>query len=192
MFIGTTGCGKTTLVREIAKFRDVVVVLDTKGFIDWDGYELHKDFASLIKSKALKLIFRPDGKWLRDDDAIELFFRWIYERENTTIYIDEATSITSAYKIPQGYFDCIVRGREKNVEVWTSTQRPKKIAQEILTESENCYCFQIRNENDMKVLIDMYGIDSETLKKMPEHYFIYSRNGELTAPNILELKKKGK
>lgn len=185
VFVGTTGSGKTYLARQVLNFRKFVVVLDTKGFIDWKGYKLFKataksddkTFLKLQNSTDEKLIFRPSAKWLRDDDAIENFFQWIYWRGNTTVYIDEATSIVNTHRMPQGYFDLLVRGREKGIEVFTSTQRPSGIPQVILTESEHCYCFKIRHPSDQKKLFEMYGLDSDLIGNMDKHFFIYSLDG---------------
>ena len=194
VFVGTTGSGKTYLAKQILNFRRFVVVLDTKGFINWEGYKLfkatpkndEKTFLNLTNATDDRLIFRPSAKWLRDDEQIEKFFQWIYHRGYTTVYIDEATSIVNTHRMPQGYFDLLVRGREKGIEVFTSTQRPSGIPQVILTESEHCYCFKIRHPSDQKKLFEMFGLESNLIGEMQKHYFIYSKDGaEISAPKKL-------
>lgn len=198
VIVGSTGSGKTYLVREMLKFRRFVVVLDTKGMMDWskaDGYQLIKSgkkendekvFQRLQNTTAEKILFKPSARWLRNDEAIEDFFQWIYWRGHTTLYIDELTSIADTHKMPVGYRDLLARGREKGIEVWTSTQRPSGIPQQVLTESENCYCFKLRHPNDKKKLFQMFGFSEMQIDDLEKFHFIYSKNGDITGPKKLE------
>lgn len=205
--IGCSGSGKTTLAEYILRFFPYVVVLDTKGFIDWPGYKLYKArkvssflktakrdndakvFKQLVNAPENKIIFRPSAKWLRDDAQIEQFFQWIYWRENCVLYVDEATSITTSTYIPDSFFDCIVRGREKGIQVFTSTQRPSGIKPELLTETEHVYCFRLRNGADKEKVRILCGIDPDTISQ--KHEFIYSDDGEIVfdSPRKLNIKE---
>lgn len=194
-FIGCSGSGKTTLAEYILRFFPYVVVLDTKGFINWPGYKLYrarkvstflktgtrdndaKVFRQLVNAPENKIIFRPSAKWLRDDAQIEQFFQWIYWRENCVLYVDEASSVTSSTYIPESFFDCIVRGREKGIQVFTSTQRPSGIKPELLTETEHIYCFRLRRESDKERVRKDCGIEPDLITQ--KHFFIYSNDGEI-------------
>lgn len=195
VFVGCSGSGKTTLAEYILRFFPFVVVLDTKGYINWPGYKLYKAkrntafktagqfqndakvFKQLINAKEDKLIFRPSAKWLRDDEQIEKFFQWIYWRENCVLYVDEATSITTSTYIPDSFFDCIVRGRELGVQTFVSSQRPSGIKPELLTETEHVYCFKLRGVADKEKVEKLCGIDPNQIKQ--KHFFIYSNDGEI-------------
>src|SRR6266576_348530 len=92
-FVGQTGSGKTTLAEHICRLRPYVVVLDSKGTVDWSGYQLHRTLGTLVQSTAPKLIYRPIYDELTNDETIDLFFNWVYQRKNTTLYVDEIYSV---------------------------------------------------------------------------------------------------
>jgi hypothetical protein len=160
--------------------------LDTKGRVDWDGYKLYRSFDKLEKGREPKRIFRPDGKWLRDEDEQERFFAWIYWREHCVIYLDEASSVTKPFQIPGSLFDCIVRGRELGIQVFASTQRPAGIKPELMTEAEHVYCFKLRKEADKKAVKNFCDIDAESI--VDKHDFIYSNDGEIVFNRPTSLK----
>lgn len=185
-FIGCTGSGKTTLAEKVCSFFEHVIVLDTKGTVDWAGYKLYRKFDALEKATEPKRIFRPDGAWLRSEEEQEKFFAWIYWRQNCVIYIDEASSITGPYQRPDSLFDCIVRGRELGIQVFASTQRPAKICMELLTEAEHVYCFKLRRKNDQDTVKSLCGIDAERI--VEKHDFVYSNDGEIVFDKPTRLK----
>jgi DNA helicase HerA-like ATPase len=89
LFVGTTGSGKTTLARVLLSSRAFVVVLDVKGTLNWPGYRMVRrlrDLARIDADKSRRIIYRPHYTEL---NAIDPFFRWILERGNTTLYVDE-------------------------------------------------------------------------------------------------------
>src|SRR4051812_28585848 len=63
---GQTGSGKTELARRLLWTRDYVVVLDTKGMMQWPEYEKHTSLASLTKSDAPRLLYAPNHLELYD------------------------------------------------------------------------------------------------------------------------------
>jgi MoxR-like ATPase len=108
--VGTTGSGKTTLAKEMLRWRRNVLILDSKGLIDWPGYERHSVLKTLFKSKAKRIIYRPSLEE-SEFDRIELFFKWSYLRRNHTLYIDESNAVTTATYIPF-YLKGIITGGE--------------------------------------------------------------------------------
>lgn len=187
-FVGQTGSGKTTLARELLKQKRYVVVLDGKGLINWPEMQLVRTFSKLFNEKAPRMIWRPTHEELRDEEAIDKFFEWVYLRGNTTVYIDEAQTVTNGQLLPNYYHGCITRGREHKVEVWSGTQRPTLIPQVIMSEAEHMYVFKLKLEQDRDKMASMTGIDSEALQAIPKHQFFYApQDGDVRGPLRLRL-----
>lgn len=185
---GQTGSGKTTLVRALLAQRKYVVVLDGKGNLDWAGYALRRRFANLVGDKAHKLIWRPSHEELRDFDALDRFFEWIFRRGNTTLYVDEAYTVTRGDELPDFYHACLTRGREYGVEVWSGTQRPLRIPQVLMSEAEHSYLFRLKMLQDRAKVASMVDIRAEDLRALPKHQFFYApQDGEVRGPMRLKL-----
>lgn len=188
---GMTGCGKTTLARELLRGRKHVVVYDWKGNIHWPGYRRYTTLKECVRAgnagKITKIIYAPNKAELRDPEMHEAFFRWVYERGNCTLYIDEVSSVTTNNDIPDGYKDCLVRGREQGVETVSSSQRPTGIPQWILSEAERFYVFRLQMAQDREKIAETISLVNDEkmtpmarrregdarLKKLPKRYFYF-------------------
>lgn len=187
-FVGQTGSGKTTLAENICKLRPYVVVLDPKGTVNWQGYELHRNLDSLTQSKAAKLTYRPVYDELANDETMDLFFRWVFERRNTTLYVDEIYAVAHGDVYPPHYGACLTRGREVGVVVYTATQRPAFVPQIMFSESEHVYCFYLKMPRDRERVEAMTGIDKREIHSLPKHRFLYApQDGEPVGPLTLRL-----
>lgn len=191
--MGQTGSGKTTLARYLLKFRKFVVVLDYKGRINWPEYEVHTSVRSLMNAEHSRLLYRPNYAESVSEDKQDEVWQWIYQRQNCTAYIDELTSIAKGDAVyPFHYGACLVRGRELNIEVWSGTQRPLKIPQVTLSESEHVYCFSLILPQDRKKIVDATGMSYDEIAGLDKREFLYSRQGSgVYGPFSLELPDRG-
>ncbi len=194
IFVGQTGSGKTTLARTLLSQRRFVAVFDAKGNIDWPGY---KRATTLQRVHELgenpeqnpKIIYAPVHDELAEPEYWNAFFEWVYDRKSTTVYIDEVFSICRREQIPRFYHACLTRGRERHVEVFSSTQRPRSIPSVIKSESENWYVFQLLLEQDRKAVFQTIGILDEEIRNIPQYHFMYAKDsGERFGPLKLKLK----
>jgi hypothetical protein len=188
VLIGQTGSGKTTLARALLAPRLHVAVYDAKGLLAWPGYERFTDIRHAIESKAQRIIYAPNASELRDPDLWEAFFRWVFLRKNTTLYVDEVYSVTERDNVPDSLHACITRGRELGISTFCSTQRPKLIPQIVLSESEHYYIFRLLLPQDRMKIRQVIGLDDEKLSTLGKYEFYYANNeGETLGPLRLSL-----
>jgi hypothetical protein len=189
--IGQTGSGKTTLAQFLCATREYVVVLDAKGMIRWPGYTRVTSLDRVYKLKAAdhpKIVYAPSYEELQDADTVDEFFRWVYTRRHCTVYVDEVAAIATATEFPFHLGACYMRGRERGVEIWASTQRPSRIPLICYSEAEHAYVFRLNFPADRQRVEDMTGIHGETLRALAKREFIYApQEGDFSPPMKLEL-----
>ena len=175
VFVGQTGSGKTTLAEYCCRSRPYVVVLDPKGRLQWLGYEIVTTLRAAIASKSPRVIYKPVYAELMDDAVIDGFFQWIYQRERTTVYVDELFAIAQGDQFPWHFGACLTRGRELGIEVWTATQRPSRIPGVVLSESEHLYAFKLKLPRDREKMEELSGLDRRQFAELPKRSFYYVR-----------------
>lgn len=188
--VGTTGSGKTTLARAICNRFENVAIIDPKGMINWPGYVKHRSLDRLVKEESTRLIYAPDHDELIDEDAIEGFFSWVYQRGNFFVYIDEVGAITFGDTLPRSYHACLTRGREKGIGTLSATQRPRKIPQVIFSESEFFYIFRLSLETDRTKIWESTGIAKDAIAALPKRRFLafsFEREGIPSRPMMLDI-----
>lgn len=154
--VGKTGSGKTTLATTLLARLPWVVILDPKHQFSFDQGRKRRSDILITKSLAeadkhdepYPIIYRPDVREARG--GCEDFWGWIWDRENTIVYVDEVTSVSPTVNMPYGYQRAIQQGRGKNIGVWSATQRPARIPTNLLTEAEHVFAFELRALNDLK------------------------------------------
>jgi energy-coupling factor transporter ATP-binding protein EcfA2 len=188
VIIGQTGSGKTTLAKFLCGFREYVVCLDSKGTLNWDGYELVTTLEKLQRSESPRLIYRPVYSEMQNELVVDAFFEWIYRRRHTTVYVDELAAIGDVGEYPPHFGACLTRGRELGVECWVSTQRPHAIPQVVLSESEHGYVFKLRLPQDQRRAADVVGVSPAAVGELARTCFFYApQSGVPSGPYRLEL-----
>ena len=192
VFIGQTGCGKTTLARVLLATRPFVAVYDAKGLLRWNTFTRYTKLEKLMKAKESRLIYAPVAEELRDENFIEGFFRWVYKRRNTTLYVDEVYGVTKRDEIPPSYHACLTRGRELGISTFSATQRPMLIPQVVLSESEHYYIFRLLLPQDRKKMREVIGLTERAISRLGKHEFFYGNNeGVVRGPLKLNLSPHG-
>lgn len=187
---GQTGSGKTTLAKMLLAHYQYVVIFDGKGCIDWKGYNLHTELASIEQDKSNRLLYQPNPLELQDEESIDRFFHWIYLRRNTVLYVDEIYSITIGSKLPFWYHACLTRGRQFNISVWSGAQRPMLIPQTVLSESENAFVFRLSMPQDQIKIENIYTLERDLIGDLRKRYFYaIKQNSERFGPYTLKFKR---
>jgi hypothetical protein len=190
VFIGQTGSGKTTFARVVMEQRPYAVAYDPKGMLSWKGWQLYRSFDRMSNDRAIppRVIYRPSYDELEDKEQIDDFFAWIYRRGNTTVYVDELYAIAQGDNYPYHYGACLTRGRELGISVFSATQRPSRVPQATLSESEHYYVFRLKLPQDRKRVAEITGLDETEIRQLRGHRFLYApQTGDPTGPHTLAL-----
>jgi len=188
LLVGQTGSGKTTLARYLLNHRKHRVVLDYKGLINWPEYKRTTKLKELVKSKESALLYVPSYDESQDEEVADKLWEWLFRRGGTTIYVDETAAITNGNVYPYHYGACLMRGREKGIELWSATQRPTRIPTVVLSESENVYAFKLRMPQDRERVEQLTGVTRDSISALKKREFLFSRqDGETVGPITLKL-----
>lgn len=189
---GQTGSGKTTLAQVLLQHREQVVVCDPKRRINWPGY-VQADFRTLLKLDPIKypkIIYKPTFSDINDNKGrvINAFFRWVYERERCTCYVDELSLIARGDDYPRYYGVNVQQGREQEIEIWSGSQRPMFIPQIAMSEAEHLFCFYLKLPQDRSKIEQLAGIQSEDIAALDKQEFLYApQNGDVVGPLRLQI-----
>lgn len=190
---GQTGTGKSVLAEiYLAGVTEVdVVKLDTKGEVYerrkkkepiWRGLVEGKDYTVVERLEELddvrtrKIIYAPifEEQELEYYDAL---MKWVYMRENTTLWIDELMEVCpSHFKYPPYLKGIMTRGRSKNVAVWACTQRPADIPAIVFGNCSHFFIFDMNLPQDREKMAKITGA-SRFLEKPGFRYFWYFESG---------------
>lgn len=189
---GQTGSGKTTLARALLQHREQVIVCDPKRRIAWPGY-VQADFKTLLKLdpvKFPKIIYKPTFSDIHDRKGavINAFFRWVFERERCTLYVDELSLIARGDDYPSFYGVCLQQGRELGIEVFSGSQRPMWIPQIAMSEAEHLFCFYLKLAQDRNRIEQLAGISSDEIEELAKQEFLYApQDGDIVGPLRLQI-----
>ena len=188
---GMTGTGKSYLCEKYLTNYDYVVKLDTKdetderyslGLSPWENLEEGKDFTVVREFEELdevetkKIIFVPDYEKQTTED-FEKFFKWIFNRGNTILWIDELMSIGTVNSFPKQLGRLYTQGRSKGIGVWSCSQRPSAIPSIAMANSNYFFVFNMTLPQDRKKLVETTG--QLQMYDLPKgHNFWYYKMGD--------------
>ena len=187
---GKTGSGKSYLAERYLATEKHVVMLDTKGetllrIRDkkklWNGVpndeiDVCYSLDDLNNVTQEKVIYVPDPREM-NEESYNAFFKWIYDRMNTIVWIDELTSVCpSPHKMPLALLDIYARGRSRYTTAWALTQRPVGIPGYCISQSTHVFAFALNKESDRRRLVEDTGM-TEFYERPPQYEFWYYKDG---------------
>ena len=179
---GMTGTGKSFLCENYLRGYKYVVKLDTKdetgerrakGESPWLGLKEGQDFTVCTRLEELddidtdKIIYVPDYDE-QNEQTFNQFFRWIFERGNCILWIDELMSIGTVQSFPRELGRLMTQSRSKGIGVWSCTQRPSGIPSCVPSNCHYFFVFDMALPQDRKKLVDTSGMIQ--MYEMPTGY----------------------
>ena len=176
--IGATGSGKTFLARYLVEDSEkpYSVVYDAKiseSISGWTNHTFIDDFADLAESDARRIVYRPNYIEAVDARAQDEFFEWVYLRQHTRLFVDEAYAITGGTNPSFHFQACLTRGRERGISTIVATQRPSRIPLVTLSEAEHFYIFRLQLLKDRQRVEELTGITAEAQTELKRFEFFY-------------------
>lgn len=161
-FVGTTGSGKSTIARELARQVDRLVCIDPKdelgGDEEWGLEESSKDAWKRLKNDQPARIRVPLPVSANPLEFLDSIFELCYTYGWMTVYLDEAFACVGKGGNPSPFLLALyTRGRSRAIGTWAATQRPARIPLVMLSESEWSFMFRLRLEVDRKRMSEFMG-----------------------------------
>lgn len=174
--VGRTGSGKTVLAKYIVRNWPSLVVYDEKAEITLTNAHITSDIRQIANADVGRFVYRPPIEAIANNKArkqlLEDFFRVIYERKNTVLYIDEIYAVAeNAQSFPYWLRAILTRGRSRNIGVIALTQRPAFIPNFFISEAEHIFTFNLSLEQDQTKMA--FFIGDQAYAKLPQYAFRY-------------------
>lgn len=166
--IGRTRCGKSFLFENILAPQPRVLIIDSKGDVEWPGYFLTSNPAAALLEP--KTIFRPEGPipnsfW---EDAM-----WhLHEAGGGIIYIDELSEVCTPNTMPAGLRSIFRLGGGLGVALYFSAQSATEITNTSLRQSDVLILFLNIGASDRDKLMKITGDLAEVTKDLPLREFV--------------------
>ena len=194
--VGCTGCGKTTLARELLAPYPCVVAIDPKCMLGSSeenpggslrGYYLCRSPEALAEAakRYRRLQYRTDPEHQNFEDYDRVYW-WLFRRRNTMVYTDEVKLVQKGREIPDGMRACVTSGRELGIGMLHATQRPRGIDTRLLTESEHFYVFRLRSRADRQYMAELAEAEEIDLSPVDGHWFYHAGPRGAVARHILK------
>lgn len=179
--IGATGSGKTVVAKYLLERTTRAIVVDPKHTFELESFKVTKG-KPFFRKKQYHMIYRPS--MARDKELAELLI-YFWHQGDTIIYIDELSTISEGYPGTIAVLSEIARtGRERNVGLWVTMQRPRYVPKLFLTEAEQMFVFALRNGEDR---LYVAGYAGEEVKRPIEKYQFWYTSPKATEVKLLHL-----
>jgi len=170
---GRTQEGKTTFIRSFINKYPRVVVHDRKH--EWAPFAQRNHYyivntpdqlSNLLLKGAKRIVYQPTSPRIDDFDEV---CHIIYDLGNITFVIDEASSYCAIGKVPYHCSELFRLGSGRGIGVISLTQRPRKVDNELLSESTIIVSFRLMLDTDRAKIAETCGkIVNPALPEDPE------------------------
>ena len=167
---GRTGSGKSYLVKNLLIPRMTnYVIYDYKHEIEIPGaviFNRIEDFRRQPNQHAI--IYRTRSG---TDEEFDALCKQVFYRGNNTLVLDETAYHCDTSKIMRHHGLIMQLGRSKGVGIINCTQRPRAIHNNVISQCEHFFTFDLIQQTDRKKLAEFCG--EELLNRAKEYHFFY-------------------
>jgi len=172
IFLGSTGSGKTYLAEKMLQRYARTFAIDTQDSLDIPGNRIRSPDLLAWKLKIhARLHYVPRPEYL-DRETWNYVLKTILlssekkKPKPRVIYIDEIFHLGfGAVSFPDWLSKSVTTARQRKLSYWISTQRPRMIPGEILTEASKIYVFYLSKAEDIKFISGFSRSDPKQLQE---------------------------
>lgn len=191
--VGKTGSGKTAAVKNLVL--DGVpnwLFLDVKGgesdglgvpVLEEIGQVKNALFAEDPDERLSRFAFRPQRP---DLDTLDQVCQLCYERKGIHLVADELKTLYHGSSLTKHHNLIMTNGRSRGVGMTATTQRPKRIPIESLSEAEHLFGFKLKIGDDRDRMAQIVGKKhADVLRKIRPYQYLYDHD-RLEEPQVCE------
>lgn len=164
--LGPTGCGKTTLARELLPLRRHVVAFGTKPrddtlehLINARGYRRIREWPPAPTDE--RIVLWPRIRHMSDVANQKRIFKdalaMIYEQESWCIFLDEIEYLTGDLRLDGPVRLLWRQGRSISISILGGTQRPTHIPLLAYSQATHLFVWNTNDIRDLKRLMEISG-----------------------------------
>lgn len=169
--VGSSGGGKSTLIKQWIKGRKRVLAYDPDREYPLTRY---KDLAELSRAirqagkGGIRAAYTPDYPEPKDFEQFARLVNLIASADRpTVVVVDEVAQVTHAGKAAANSGRMILSGRKYGLELFIGSQRPQEVSKTIYTQAGTRVACWTEDAKDRKAIEDRAGIPAAELAKLP-------------------------
>jgi len=146
--IGTTGYGKTSLIKQITRRVSRVIfldVLDEYGGIPVTSVEEFAEYAG--ETGELRLSVR-----LENTEEYAYIFRALQFFRDVAVVVEEANLFSTPYDTDKGLRELIFRGRRRGINIIWASQRPASVGRDLTSQTTILIAVRLLEPRDLDYL----------------------------------------
>lgn len=155
--VGQTGTGKSVLARNILPKTGNLIIVDPKGMFDYPDMPVYTSISAIKFQKPKRFIFRYKPNDFGNIQKLNEVYKYAYDRGNTFVYTDDVIGIMDKTRYPKYLAICYQMGRQKNVTMLSTFQRPAWLPLFLMTECDKFYLFRVTMKEDINRINQIVG-----------------------------------
>lgn len=178
---GRTGSGKSVLInRLLIPQMTNFVIYDYKHEINVPDCVIFSSAADFLRyPNNRRIIYRTTSG---SDAEFDALCRQVFYRGNNTLICDEIAYHCDARKI-MPHHDLIMRlGRSKGVGIINCTQRPRGMHNNVISQCEHFFIFDLIQDTDRKKLAEFCGPD--VIQRARDYHYFYFNIRNMEKPQL--------
>lgn len=196
IIFGVTGCGKSTLTREVAlsSFSRIIIFDRMKEWSE-PGFLVVKNFKEFLAEyqknfKTVKIIvqFRPGISQKEMVQEADKILNYIYDHEQAGgigVVFEEVWLYAELHDCPDSIREVLLTGRHKSISLISNSQKPALVSKIVTGQSRHMFVGQHFDPRD-KMFFQSYGI----LESPQKYSWVYFCGGEKTTFTLEKPKAK--